>query len=237
MKKAILIPVFNEEKSIKYVLDSLEEYRDRYDIVLVDDGSYDKTPEIVNKFRIIILRHCINSGYGSALQTGLRYLYEKGYDQAILFDGDGQHPVESIDQMSQKGSADGGDIVIGSRFLTDYSEAGIFKVIALRLFSSIIYLATGVKIKDPTSGFKCLNRKAMKYYISDVMPLSFPDADAMILAIKSGLTIKEISVKMKKRLSGRSMHYGFKAITYMMNMIFSLFICILKSDKELRMED
>ncbi|MCX7943012.1 MAG: glycosyltransferase family 2 protein [Deltaproteobacteria bacterium] len=237
MKKAILIPVFNEEVSIKVVIDSLLKLRDRYDIIVVDDGSYDKTPDILKDYDIVVLRHCINSGYGAAIQTGLRYLYDKGYEQAILFDGDGQHPVESIDVISLEQIKQKKDIVIGSRFLSGYEDVGTLKRIALKFFSLIIYIVTKVTIKDPTSGFKCLNRRAMRYYISDVTPLSFPDADAMILAIKSGLTIIEIPVRMNKRISGRSMHYGLRAVMYMMNMFFSLILCVLKSDDELKMEE
>ncbi len=237
MKRAILIPVFNEGLSIKSVLDSLNNIKDRFDIIVVDDGSYDRTSDILKNYDVITLRHCINAGYGAAIQTGLRYIYDKGYSQAILFDGDGQHPVESIEPLSSHQFEHSSDIVIGSRFIDNYKETSLLKSIALRFFSFIIYLSTGKRITDPTSGFKCLSRKAMKYYISDVMPLSFPDADAMILAIKSGLTTSEIPVRMKERISGKSMHYGLKAITYMMNMLFSILLCILKPDKELKMEE
>lgn len=237
MKRAILIPVFNEEVSIRAVLDSLEYLRGKYDIVVVDDGSFDHTPEILKKYDVVVIRHCVNSGYGAAVQSGLRYLYENNYEQAILFDGDGQHPTESIETLSKEQVSKNIDIVIGSRFLSNYKDAGILKSFALRFFSFIIFLATRVIIKDPTSGFKCLSRRAMKYYISDLIPLSFPDADALILAIKSGLTISEIPVRMKKRISGRSMHYGVRALTYMMNMLFSILLCLLKSNKDLRLEE
>ncbi len=237
MKRAILIPVFNEELSIKTVLDSLSNLKDRFDILVVDDGSYDHTPEIIGSYNVTVLRHCINSGYGAAIQTGLRYLYEKGYEQVILFDGDGQHPAESIESISSEQKKSGKDIVIGSRFLSGYRDTGFLKSLALRFFSFIILLATRVRIKDPTSGFKCLSRRAMKYYISDVIPLSFPDADAMILALKSGLSTSEIPVRMKDRISGRSMHYGLRAVTYMMNMLFSLLLCLLKSDNKTETEE
>jgi len=237
MKKAILIPVFNEEKSIQEVVRALLHFKGEFDIVVVDDGSFDRTPDILREFDIKILRHCINSGYGAALQTGLRYLYENGYEYAVLFDGDGQHPPEYVKPLLMEADKTGSDIVIGSRFLSDYKEAGFFKGLALRFFSLIIYLATRVIIRDPTSGFKCLNRRAMRYYIADIMPLSFPDADALILAIRSGLKIREVAVRMRERISGRSMHYGMKALTYMFNMLFSILICILRSNKDLKMED
>lgn len=237
MKKAILIPVFNEVKSIRQVLNSLQIFQKEFDVVVVDDGSYDGTSEILDQMDIILLRHCINSGYGAALQTGLKYLYNRGYEYVILFDGDGQHPEEHIKSLLNEAEKSRYDIIIGSRFLNNYKGTGALKAIALRFFSFIIKISTGVKITDPTSGFKCLNRKAMRYYILDVMPLSFPDADAMILALRSGLKIGEYPVSMKKRISGRSMHYGLRAITYMFNMLFSILICILKSDRELKMEE
>ncbi|MGB9600826.1 MAG: glycosyltransferase family 2 protein, partial [Myxococcota bacterium] len=204
MKRAILIPMFNEEKSIGAVLSSLSEFKKDYEIVVVDDGSYDNSLEVVKNYDVTVLRHCINAGYGATIQTGLKYLYEKGFEQVILFDGDGQHPVESINQLSEMAIKSQNDIVIGSRFIKDYREAGFLKSLALRFFTLVIHIATGVVIKDPTSGFKCLSRRAMRYYISDIMPLSFPDADAMILAIKAGLKIGEVPVTMKKRISGRS---------------------------------
>lgn len=237
MRKAILIPIFNEVKSIRQVLNSLEGFRDEFDVVVVDDGSYDGTSEILDRMNVILLRHCINAGYGAALQTGLKYLYERGYDRVILFDGDGQHPAEYISSLLAESEKGVYDIVIGSRFLNGYRDAGMLKCIALRFFSTIIRISTGTRIYDPTSGFKCLNRRAMRYYTLDIMPLSFPDADAMILAIRSGLRAGEYPVSMKKRISGKSMHYGLRAITYMFNMLFSILICILKSDRELKMED
>ncbi len=184
-----------------------------------------------------MLRHCVNAGYGAALQTGIRYLYERGYEEVVLFDGDGQHPAEYIKSLSGELEKGGRDIIIGSRFLNGYKDAGLLKSVALRFFSFLIKVTTGVKIFDPTSGFKCLSRRAMRYYKSDIMPLSFPDADAMILALRSGLKTGELSVKMKNRISGRSMHYGLRAVTYMFNMLFSIMICILKSDRELKMEE
>ena len=125
----------------------------------------------------------------------------------------------------------GADIVVGSRYLAPgVFRAPLLKRIAVRFFGLIAGICIRQRVTDPTSGFKALNRRAMTYYVSDLLPISFPDADAMITAHRVGLRIGEVPVVMHARAEGRSMHDGVKGFLYFFNMLFSMFVSVLRKD-------
>ena len=163
MKKRvfIVIPAFNEETSIDKVLDDLK--KSGYnDIIVVDDGSQDKTSEVVNKKKgIVLLKHIINRGLGGALGTGLEAAYEYGADIAVTFDADGQHAVEDISNMIkpiEKGKA---DVVIGSRMI-NHKGMPFVRVVGNWMLNFITWFLFGTWTTDSQSGMRAFNRKALQ---------------------------------------------------------------------------
>ena len=118
-KTLIIIPAYNEEEAIADTLTRLLELKEHFvglDICVINDGSMDKTPEIVTTFPVHLVNLPYNLGIGSAVQTGYKYAYENDYDIAIQFDADGQHNPEDLYKIIQPIAENQCDMVLGSRF-------------------------------------------------------------------------------------------------------------------------
>lgn len=232
-KRLIIIPAFNEEKQIASVIEGIRKYSDA-DIVLIDDGSEDRTPEIAREAGAFVIHHPFNMGYGTALQTGYKYALENNYEYLLQIDGDGQHNPRYIPQLLEKVENHECDVVIGSRFLKDNQyKTGIMKLIGIQMFRLIIRMITGENITDPTSGYQCMNRFVFNYFTEDTFPCDYPDANIIIMLHRRGYKIKEIPVIMNPNPEGRSMHRGiFNIIYYLFKVFLSIFITMLRKNYE-----
>ena len=132
MKVLLIIPAYNEQDNIERVIATLKRDCPQYDYLIINDGSQDDTENICRRKGYHFVSHPVNLGLAAAIQTGMLYAYEKGYDAAIQFDGDGQHDPDYIDNMAAE-MEKGYNIVIGSRFISQK------KPISLRMFGSNIY--------------------------------------------------------------------------------------------------
>jgi len=159
MKTFIVIPAYNEEKSIAKVIKDLKKggYND---IVVVDDGSKDNTFSAAEKAGADVLRHFINRGQGAALKTGVDYALMQRADMIVTFDADGQHLVSEIKRMTQpivKGEV---DVTLGSRFLDGKTKLPLKKRMVLKGAVFFMWLMYGIKLSDAHNGFRALSRKA-----------------------------------------------------------------------------
>jgi glycosyltransferase involved in cell wall biosynthesis len=159
MKTFIVIPAYNEEKSIAKVIKDLKKggYND---IVVVDDGSKDNTYSAAEKAGADVLRHFINRGQGAALKTGVDYALMQRADMIVTFDADGQHLVSEIKRMTQpivKGEV---DVTLGSRFLDGKTKLPLKKRMVLKGAVFFMWLMYGIKLSDAHNGFRALSRKA-----------------------------------------------------------------------------
>lgn len=223
MKILMVIPAYNEEMNLKAVIKDIKDNFSEVDILVINDCSKDSTLETAKNIKgISVLDLPINLGYSYAVQSGLKYAVQKNYDYLIQFDGDGQHLASEAKKMYDYALKSEAGIVIGSRFLseTDYQHS-FFRKVGTGLFRKIIKMLTGKTISDPTSGLQVIKREVF-------LPLSkiyaypeFPDANLLIHLIYQGVTIDEISVQMKNREFGESMHGGIiKPIKYMLKMFY-----------------
>jgi len=231
----IIIPVYNEEKNILGVIEDIKKKTHYMDILVVNDGSTDKTESVLERSRVKVINLPYHLGYGVALQTGYKYALEKGYDYVIQMDGDGQHDPSSIEDLLTEVKSGDIDVAIGSRFLSNKRyRTSLPRKIGMRLFGSIASLIMGQKVTDPTSGFQALNKKTINFYGSDVFPCDYPDADAIIMLHRAGFIIKEIPVIMHYDNRSKSMHSGLGICYYIFKMFLSIFVTLLreKSTKE-----
>ncbi|MDD2353972.1 MAG: glycosyltransferase family 2 protein [Patescibacteria group bacterium] len=159
MKIFCIIPAYNEEKNIASVITRVKPFVDR--IVVVNDCSVDKTAEIVRDCDATLISHPINRGQGAALQTGNEYALTQGADIIIHFDADNQFQAEEIPEVIAPLLANQADAVLGSRFLSKQSNLPAFKKnIIMPLARTVNRLFFNIKLSDPQSGFRALNRKA-----------------------------------------------------------------------------
>jgi glycosyltransferase involved in cell wall biosynthesis len=233
-KRLIIIPAYNEEKQIASVIEGIRKYSDA-DIVVIDDGSEDRTAERAGNAGAFVIRHPFNMGYGVAVQTGYKYASENNYDYLLQMDGDGQHHPEAIPDLFAMLEKQNWDLVIGSRFLKNNEHKTAFlKVAAIRLFRCIIRMMTGETITDPTSGYRYMNRKIFQYFTEDGFPHDYPDANIIIGVHRMGAKITELPVTMKPNSEGRSMHQGiFKVSYYFFKVFLSIFIALLRKKSRL----
>lgn len=221
MQKVLLvIPSYNEEKNIETVVDELISHFPEMDYIVVNDGSTDRTAQICRERGYHFLNLPVNLGLAGCFQTGMKYAHHHHYPYAVQFDGDGQHRPEYIDSMRQK-MDEGYDIVIGSRFLNGEKGFSI-RMLGSRLISGAIWLTTGVKVTDPTSGMRMFNHEMMKEF---AVSLNYgPEPDTISYLLKQGARVAEVPVKIGERLQGESYLKPTVAARYMLRMLISILL-------------
>lgn len=224
----IIIPAFNEQERVSSVIMGIKALLADVDILVVNDGSSDRTAEVSLSSGARVLDLPFNMGYGVALQTGFKYALRNEYKYTVQLDADGQHDPRFIERLLEvvvKGEA---DIAIGSRFLEGGYQAQFFRRMGMLLFGSLASAIIRQRITDPTSGFQALNRKVMEFYASDSYPVDFPDADVIIMLHRAGLKIKEVPARMYPSAEKKSMHSGLKPIYYIFKMFLSILVTLLR---------
>ena len=214
----VIIPAFNEEMNITFVAENLIRNHPDLDYVIVNDGSQDRTAEICRRHSYHMLDLPVNLGLAGAFQAGMRYACEKGYRYAVQFDGDGQHRAEYIVPMREK-MDEGYDIVIASRFVTEKKPHSL-RMIGSRLIAAAIFLTTGQKINDPTSGMRMYNEKMSRIFAKKINYA--PEPDTLSLLMRHGAKTAEIQAVMDLRTAGVSYLTPFVAASYMVRTLISI---------------
>lgn len=227
----VILPAFNEASSIATVIAGLREAERNADILIVNDGSKDRTAEIAEGLGVMVINHPHNLGYGAALQTGYRFAISRGYDHIVIMDADGQHDPTSISNLFKNVEDTGADVVIGSRFLEGSYMMGFARRIGVWIFAKIARLYTGYRFTDPTSGFQLLNRKAFSYLaLEEGYPLDYPDVNTIMLLHKRRFKVVEAPVRMVTNNKGDSMHSGLKPLIYVIRMLLAITIILLRRE-------
>ena len=241
-RKLVIVPAFNEGKRISRVLKKIQEVDEEIDIVVIDDGSTDDTGLKSRLAGARVIRLSSNMGYGVAIQTGYKYALAKGYEYVVQLDSDGQHDPAYIPQMLGATMSGDADVVIGSRFLGEKTvletaeagyEVGVARRLGIRLFAFVTSKLIGLKISDPTSGYRALNKRVLAFLMNDFFPYDYPDADVIVLAHRAGFKIKEIPMIMHDRTTGTSMHSGLKPVYYIFKMFLSMLMTLLRKKPSL----
>ena len=221
MKVLVIIPAYNEEKSLKRVVDHLITKCPQYDYLIVNDGSTDRTAQICRQQGYHCMNLPINLGLSGAVQAGMKYAKCKGYDMAIQFDADGQHLPEYIKKMVDHMIRKNCDVVIGSRF---YGSKMPFRIrtIGAKMISAAIKFTSGKQLSDPTSGMRLYNRRIIEQFVDDEN--NSPEPDTLSYLLRLGAEIEEVKVEMEERSEGQSYLTPINAIKYMVHMLMSIFV-------------
>lgn len=213
----VVVPCFNEQDALPDMLPRLDGLRMPF--CVVDDGSLDGSRRILEGAapeRAAF--HGTNIGVAGVLLTGFAIALRTGAEFVVQCDGDGQHPVELIPTLCDEARARGADILIGSRFARGGNGIGSTSI-ARRAgglwLSAVIGLLAGVRVTDPTSGFRVFSRKAMETLVR-AMPDEYPEPEAIMLAAVSGLRVVEIPVAMSARRTGGSSIAGLQGLQYVL---------------------
>ncbi len=231
MKVLIVIPCYNEQEAIAEVVRQVQKVRVpnvHFTPLVINDCSTDASIEVLRKNNINHVALPVNLGIGGAVQTGYKYAWKNGYDVAIQLDGDGQHPADQLSRIIEPLMEGKADVVIGSRYLTGEGfQSSRLRRTGINFFTKIIKLFTGVTIKDSTSGFRALNRRALKV-VNNYYPDTYPEPEAIILYAKHRLKIQEVPVVMTERKGGVSSISGSSSAYYMMKVFMACVFAYLR---------
>ncbi len=228
----VVIPAYNEEKHITEVLREIRRADLPADILVVNDGSADETSALAKREGVMVIDLPVNIGYGGAIQTGLRFATEFGYEYVVTLDGDGQHVPSSVNSLIETMEREKADVVIGSRFTERTYRMGVFRRMGVRLFSRIALLCTGTNFSDPTSGFQLLNRRIFSFLSEgDNYPLDYPDANIIIALHRMKFKLAEAPVTMREK-QGKSMHQGAMPVYYVIRMLLAIIIIMLRKEEK-----
>jgi glycosyltransferase involved in cell wall biosynthesis len=225
----VVVPAHNEAPNLKPVIRGIQVALPAADVVVVDDGSTDRTADVARMAGAHVVAHPFNLGYGVAIETGFKFALAGGYDYLIHLDGDGQHEPAGVHEILQQLRAGTADVVVGSRYLAQAPAwTGPLRRWASRLLALLTSRIIGQPLTDPTSGFQGHNRVAVAFCAQDTYPVDYPDADVMIMLHKAGLRIREVPVITYRRASGRSMHTGLRLFYYSYKMMLAILLALLR---------
>lgn len=229
LKTLIVIPAFNEERNIGRVLEGIRLYVSDIAILVINDGSGDRTAQVAEAHGAQVISLPYNSGYGVALQTGFIYALKNDYSIVIQMDADGQHDPRFVTNLLREVQRDDVDVVIGSRFITqnNYQISWVRRT-GMWIFSQLASLICGQRVSDPTSGFQAVKGKAISFVAGEFFPPDYPDADFLIMLHRNGFKMREIPVTMHANPDNRSMHRGHRTIYYVFKMFLSIFVTLLR---------
>ena len=229
MKKIlIIIPAYNEEKSI---LKTVERIKDQYDYVVINDCSTDNTKQVLEENNLNYIDLPANLGIGGGVQTGYKYAYRNGYDIAIQFDGDGQHNEEYIPDLVKPIEDDDADIEVGSRYIKKEGfQSSAMRQLGIRFFEKLIKGLSGQPVTDATSGFRAVNRKIMEEFVYDY-PQDYPEPQTNLAVIKRGFRLKEVPVIMNAREEGTSSITPAKSVYFMIKVSMAILFENFKEQK------
>jgi glycosyltransferase involved in cell wall biosynthesis len=215
MRTLVFIPAWNEADAVGAVIAGVHERLPDADVLVVDDGSTDETAARAAEAGATVASLPFNQGLGAALQTGYLYALREGYDFCAHLDADGQHPPAEVARLLEEIRADRADLVIGSRYRAPAGEGSadgiggddykptLSRRIGTSVFRFFLTLATRQRFTDTTSGMRAANRRVMELFSENYSP-DFAEIESLQLAVRQGLRVEEVPVRMLERVGGSS---------------------------------
>jgi glycosyltransferase involved in cell wall biosynthesis len=223
----VFIPAWNEEANLPAVLDALSEEIPAADLLVVDDGSTDRTAEVARAHGAVVHSLGVNQGLRVGIAQGYRWALEHDYAYCGRVDADGQHPAHELARLLALVRADTCDVAVGSRFVSgDGYPAYRYLPSPARRFGTALLrramkLVLGRPFGDATSGLYAVNAKALPLLAKTFVSRA-PEVEALIRLAEAGLRVEEVPVTMAPRASGESKLRGSKAVKLVVTVIGTL---------------
>jgi glycosyltransferase involved in cell wall biosynthesis len=228
LRRVAIVPALNEAESIGGVIDEIRAFDSGFEIVVVDDGSVDRTAEVARKRGASVVRLPFNLEIGGAVQTGFRYAYENGFQLAVRVDGDGQHDPAELTRIVEPVLRGEADIAVGSRFAerSGYRPSRSRRV-GIQLLAWTVSALVRQRVTDPTSGFQAVNRKGIRLFAADY-PHDYPEVEAVVMVRRHRLRMTEVPVRMRERSGGRSSITAFRSVYYMVKVTLAIVVGLFR---------
>jgi hypothetical protein len=223
----VFLPAWNEEQNLPAVLDELAQQLPGAELLVVDDGSTDRTAEVAKEHGAEVVSFGVNRGLPAGIAAGYEYALEHGYDLCGRVDADGQHPVAELKRLLDRVREGECDVAVGSRFASGdgfepyrYKPSG-----ARRLGTAFLRRAMKVALRRPfldaTSGMYAVNAKALPI-LAQPYKTEAPEVEALLRLSESGLRVDEVPVDMRQRASGESKLQGKKGLLVVLTIVGTL---------------
>jgi glycosyltransferase involved in cell wall biosynthesis len=225
----VFIPAWNEEQNLPAVLDDLEAELPDADVLVVDDGSTDRTADVARERGAQVLSLGSNRGLPVGIAAGYAWALEHGYALCGRVDADGQHPARELARLLALVRAGECDVAVGSRFVSGdgYEPYRYRPEGARRLGTSLLRRAMapvlGRPFADATSGLYAVNAKALPL-LAKPFSTAAPEVEALIRIADAGLKLEEVPVNMAARAGGESKLRGRKALSVVLTVIGTLVV-------------
>ena len=193
-----IIPAYNEEKALADVIGKTLEHVD--EVIVVDDGSSDKTSEVAIEAGARVIKHSVNLGKGEALKSGFKAI---GDDSIIItIDGDGQHNPSEIPDLVRPIIEDGADLVNGSRYMNGPEEnTPAYRRVGQKVLDIATNISAGTKVTDSQSGFRAFSPKSKNVFRFKDTGIGI-ESEMLVDAAESGLKIVEVPITVRYDLDG-----------------------------------
>jgi glycosyltransferase involved in cell wall biosynthesis len=220
----VFVPAWNEEANIPAVLDELRAELPDAEVLVVDDGSTDRTAEVAREAGADVLSFGVNKGLPHGIAAGYRYALDHEYAYCGRVDADGQHPVAELRKLLDRVRSGACDVAVGSRFVSgDGYEAYRYEAEGARKFGHFLLrrlmrLRLGRPMMDATSGMYAVDAAALPY-LSEPYEAGAPEVEGLIRLAEAGLRVDEVPVHMRDRASGESKLRGKKAVLLVLTVV------------------
>ena len=224
-----IVPAWNESGAIGGVVDEILAFEPDTTVVVIDDASSDDTAAVAAQHGALVLRLPFNVGIGGAVQTGFRYARDEGYEIAVRLDGDGQHVASELGKLLGPIRAGDADLVIGSRFV---DPGGSYRPpfarrMGIRVFARLVSLLGGQTVTDTTSGFAAMSRTGIELFAVEY-PHDYPEVEATLVALRSGLRLTQVQVEMRERQAWASSITFVRSLYYIVKVMLALLVASLR---------
>lgn len=218
-KSVVIIPTYNEKENIEAIIRAVMALEDKFDILVIEDGSPDGTADIVKRLmagdfkgRLHIIERTGKLGLGTAYITGFKWAIEQKYDFIFEMDADFSHDPKDVPRLLKEVRDNGYDVAIGSRYITGVNVVNwpMGRVLMSYYASKYVQCVTGIPVHDTTAGFKCYRRKVLETIDLDAIRFkgyAF-QIEMKFTAYKLGFKIKEVPVIFVNRELGTSKMSG-----------------------------
>lgn len=213
MKKIIIIPTYNEKENVAAMIDRVFSLREQFDILIVDDGSPDRTAAIVRSKQseypehLHLMERGGKLGLGTAYLDGMRWSLARGYDYIFEMDCDFSHNPDDLPRLWEA-AREGADVVIGSRYITGVNVVNwpMGRLLMSYYASFYVRMVTRMPVRDATAGFVCWSRRALETMnLDDIRMKGYGfQIEMKYTAWKLGFKIREVSIVFTERTQGVS---------------------------------
>lgn len=234
----VVVPAWNEQETLEDVIEELRSCLPAADVLVVDDGSSDRTAAVAWSAGAQVLELPINLGVGGAMRAGYTYALRNDYDTAVQLDADGQHNPADIPRLLAAMDAEDADVVIGARFagVGTYAARGPRRW-SMRLLASVLSRVSGTTLTDVTSGFKASSRRAIALFASNYPAEYLGDTvESLVIASRAGLVVRQVGVAMRPRAGGRPSHSPVRAAVFLARAALALLIALSRPTSPLAAE-